>query len=181
MGKTLTEPAATPYAEALLLCDNKQVEEDLLKIIELLDTIKPLGDYFASPKVDTKTKKDFIKKIFEKQVSSTTLNFLLLLVDRRRIKILSSIIDKYLDLRSSESNEAEYTVTSVVPLNAEQQENLKTALKSLSGADKINLSTAQDPRILGGLVLKSGSQIIDLSINGELRSISNYLGSNFEL
>ena len=86
MGKTLTEPAATPYAEALLLCDNKQVEEDLLKIIELLDTIKPLGDYFASPKVDTKTKKDFIKKIFEKQVSSTTLNFLLLLVDRRRIK-----------------------------------------------------------------------------------------------
>ena len=43
MGKTLTEPAATPYAEALLLCDNKQVEEDLLKIIELLDTIKPLG------------------------------------------------------------------------------------------------------------------------------------------
>ena len=93
MGKTLTEPAATPYAEALLLCDNKQVEEDLLKIIELLDTIKPLGDYFASPKVDTKTKKDFIKKIFEKQVSSTTLNFLLLLVDRRRIKILSSIID----------------------------------------------------------------------------------------
>jgi len=40
MGKTLTEPAATPYAEALLLCDNKQVEEDLLKIIELLDTIK---------------------------------------------------------------------------------------------------------------------------------------------
>ena len=140
MGKTLTEPAATPYAEALLLCDNKQVEEDLLKIIELLDTIKPLGDYFASPKVDTKTKKDFIKKIFEKQVSSTTLNFLLLLVDRRRIKILSSIIDKYLDLRSSESNEAEYTVTSVVPLNAEQQENLKTALKSLSGADNINLS-----------------------------------------
>ena len=64
---------------------------------------------------------------------------------------------------------------------AQQQENLKTALKSLSGADKINLSTAQDPTILGGLVLKSGSQIIDLSINGELRSISNYLGSNFEL
>ena len=99
----------------------------------------------------------------------------------RRIKILSSIIDKYLDLRSSESNEAEYTVTSVVPLNAEQQENLKTALKSLSGADNINLSTTQDPTILGGLVLQSGSQIIDLSINGELRSISNYLGSNFEL
>ena len=32
MGKTLTEPAATPYAEALLLCDNKQVEEDLLTV-----------------------------------------------------------------------------------------------------------------------------------------------------
>ena len=63
----------------------------------------------------------------------------------------------------------------------DEQENLKTALKSLSGADKINLSTAQDPTILGGLVLQSGSQIIDLSINGELRSISNYLGSNFEL
>ena len=36
MGKTLTVPAATPYAEALLLSDNKQVEQDLLKFLNYL-------------------------------------------------------------------------------------------------------------------------------------------------
>ena len=128
MSKTLIVPAATPYAEALLLSGSDKVEQDMVKILDIFKEVEPLADYFASPRVDAKTKKEFTKKIFEKQVSSTTLNFLLLLVDRRRIKILSSIIDKYLDLRSNDNNEAEYTVTSVVPLNAEQQENLKMHL-----------------------------------------------------
>jgi F-type H+-transporting ATPase subunit delta len=73
-----------------------------------------------------------------------------------------------------------FEITSVVPLNVEQETNLIKELKSLSAANEVKLTIKQDPSILGGLLVQSGSQFIDLSINGELRSISNYLGSNFE-
>ena len=93
---------------------------------------------------------------------------------------MSSIVEKYLELRNNECNEVKFEITSVVPLNVEQETNLIKELKSLSAANDVKLTIKQDPSILGGLLVQSGSQFIDLSINGELRSISNYLGSNFE-
>ena len=105
MSKTLIVPAATPYAEALLLSGDEKVEKDMVKILDILKEVEPLEDYFVSPKISATTKKEFTKKIFEKQISSVSLNFLLLLIDRRRINILSSIIEKYLELRNNECNE----------------------------------------------------------------------------
>ena len=66
MSRTLIVPAATPYAEALLLSGEKSVENDMIKIVEILDEIEPLEDYFTSPKVDAITKKNFTKKILSK-------------------------------------------------------------------------------------------------------------------
>jgi F-type H+-transporting ATPase subunit delta len=180
MSKTLIVPAATPYAEALLLSGGDNVEKDMIKILDILKDVEPLEGYFLSPRVDAKTKKEFTKKIFEKQISSVSLNFLLLLIDRRRIGILSPIIEKYLELRNNECNEVNFEITSVVPLNSDQETNLINQLKSLSNAEVVKISVKQDPTILGGLLVQNGSQFIDLSINGELRNISSYLGSNFE-
>ena len=180
MGKTLTVPAATPYAEALLLSSEDKVEKDMIKILEILNEVEPLEEYFVSPNIDAKTKKEFVTKIFEKQISNVSLNFLLLLIDRRRINILSAIIEKYLELRNIEGNEAEFEITTVVPLSSEQETSLAKELKILSGANAVKLTIKQDPTILGGMLVQTGSKFIDLSINGELRNISNYLGSNFE-
>ena len=102
------------------------------------------------------------------------------MIDRKRINILSPIIEKYLELRNNECNEVNFEITSVVPLNSDQETNLINGLKSLSNAEVVKLTLKQDPSILGGLLVQNGSQFIDLSINGELKSISNYLGSNFE-
>jgi len=180
MSKTLMVPAATPYAEALLLSGNNTVEKDMIKIIEILNEVEPLENYLVSPRIDAVTKKKFLRKIFEKEISNISLNFLLLLIDRRRINILSSILEKYLELRNNECNEVNFEITSVVPLNIEQETNLINELKSLSGANEVKLVIKQDPTILGGLLVQNGSQFIDLSINGELKNISTYLGSNFE-
>ena len=44
MSRALIVPAATPYAEALLLSGEKSVENDMIKIVEILDEIEPLED-----------------------------------------------------------------------------------------------------------------------------------------
>ena len=129
MSRTLIVPAATPYAEALLLSGGREVEKDMVRILNILNEVESLGEYFASPKIGAKTKKEFTKKIFDKQISSSSLNFLLLLIDRRRINILSSIIEKYLELRNNECNEINFEVTSVIPLNSDQESNLIKELK----------------------------------------------------
>ena len=180
MSRAPIVPAATPYAEALLLSNEKNIENDMIKIVNFIEEIEPLEEYFASPKVNAEAKKKFTKELFNKQISEYSLNFLLLLIDRRRINILPDIIEKYLELRTAELNQVTFEVTSVVPLNVEQETNLINALKNLSDANDVKLEVTQDSTILGGLLIQNGSQFIDLSINGELKNISNYLGSNFE-
>jgi hypothetical protein len=59
MSKTLIVPAATPYAEALLMGSDSNVENDMVKILGLLEEIEPLEDYLVSPRVDAVTKKNF--------------------------------------------------------------------------------------------------------------------------
>ena len=69
MSKTLIVPAATPYAEALLLSGDEKVEKDMVKILDILKEVEPLEDYFVSPKISATTKKEFTKKIMNKQLT----------------------------------------------------------------------------------------------------------------
>jgi F0F1-type ATP synthase delta subunit len=57
MSKTLIVPAATPYAEALLLNSESMIEKDMIKILEILNEVEQLDDYFTSPRIDVDTKK----------------------------------------------------------------------------------------------------------------------------
>ena len=66
MSKTLIVPAATPYAEALLLNGDSAVEKDMIKILDVLNEVEQLENYFTSPKVDIGTKKKFCKENFRK-------------------------------------------------------------------------------------------------------------------
>jgi len=180
MSKTLMGQAATPYAEALLCNNELAVENDLIKIFEVLKTVAGLEDYLVSPLIDLTAKKNIIKNIFEGQISLFSLNFLFVLLDRRRINIFPAIIKKYLKLRYDKLNKVTFEITSVVLLNPEQNAKLIKELKSLFNADDIELTTKIDPTILGGLLIQNESQFIDLTIKGELRNLLNSLGSNFK-
>jgi F-type H+-transporting ATPase subunit delta len=181
MSKTFIVPAAIPYADALSNCSERNIEKDMKLIQNLLGELKTFENYLASPKITSKTKKEFIARNFGNKISKFSINFLYLLIDKRRINLLSSIVDKYLELKGYQRGELTVEVTSVIPLDTEQEKDLIKKLKNLYSMDEINLTIKQDPSILGGLLIKiRNSAVIDFSINGELRSISNYLGSNFE-
>lgn len=165
--------AATPYAEALLLSNELAVETDLIKIFEVLKAIAGLEDYLISPLIDLTVKKNIVKNIFEDQISLFSLNFLFVLLDRRRINIFPAIIKKYLKLRYDKLNKVTFEITSVIPLSSEQNFNLIKELKSLFNADDIELTTKIEPSILGGLLIQNESQFIDLTVKGDLRNFLN--------
>lgn len=103
-------------------------------------------------------------------VSGTTLNFLKLAAKNRRLAALPEMIKAYATLLSQSKGEIAGEVTSAEPLSAQQLSDLKAALKSSLGRD-VALVTRVDSAILGGLIVKVGSRMMDNSLKTKLQNL----------
>lgn len=98
-------------------------------------------------------------------------NMLGVLAANRRLDQIPAVIRAYSTLASDHRGEITAEVTSAHPLDDKQIEALKAQLKKRVGSD-VSVSTAVDSSILGGLVVKIGSQMIDSSIKTRLNTLS---------
>ena len=121
----LLNSVTTPYAEALLqvVNENSQTEEMVSEVKQLLELINDSLNWRRqlSSILETDAKKKIIIEIFSNKINSSLLNFLKLLADRQRIGILTSILDRFLEIYRENSNIALATVTSAVELTDEQK------------------------------------------------------------
>lgn len=98
-------------------------------------------------------------------------NMLGVLAANRRLDQIPAVIRAYSTLASDHRGEITAEVTSAHPLDDKQIDALKAQLKKRVGSD-VSVSTAVDSSILGGLVVKIGSQMIDSSIKTRLNTLS---------
>ena len=112
-----------------------------------------------------------LKPVLEKMgVHPLTLKFLLTLTAKRRLFALGNVIAAYGRLVSKLKGEVEAEVTSAHALTPAQTAELKTVLKSKLGREP-RLDARIDPTLLGGLVVKVGSRMIDSSLRTKLAGI----------
>jgi F-type H+-transporting ATPase subunit delta len=105
------------------------------------------------------------------KLDKLTSNFLGVLAQNRRLAELGSVIAAFEGLASAHRGEATADVTSAHKLDAGQVTALKKQLKAKVGRDvAVNLNV--DPQILGGLIVKIGSQMIDSSIKTRLNTLA---------
>jgi F-type H+-transporting ATPase subunit delta len=104
------------------------------------------------------------------EVSGFTANFLQLLVKNRRLFALSDIIAGFRRLLADHRGQMTADVVSAIPLTEAQTEELKASLKAKTGKD-IDLKLTVDPAILGGLIVRIGSRMVDTSIRSKLNSL----------
>jgi F-type H+-transporting ATPase subunit delta len=102
----------------------------------------------------------------------TTANFLGVLAQNRRLNQLPAIIRAFRLLAAQHRGETTAEVTSAHPLDDDQVDALKQQLRTRVGRD-VNVELAVDPSLLGGLVVKIGSQMIDSSIKTRLNSLAH--------
>jgi F-type H+-transporting ATPase subunit delta len=100
-----------------------------------------------------------------------TTKFLGVLADNRRLSQLPAVIRAYETLLSNHKGEVRAEVTSAHPLDSDQTAALQKNLRARVGRD-VALDAKVDPAILGGLVVKIGSQMIDSSIRTRLNSLA---------
>lgn len=176
-GSLLSSQIAEPYAQALMSVaqSSNQTEkfgEDLRSLLGLLENSQELRDFIINPVVQESKKKAVLQRIMEEEASPYLMNFLRLLVDKRRIFFLEAIAAQYLALLRKLNNTVLGEVTSATPLNEEQQQAVSDKVKVLTGAQAVELKTSVDPSLIGGVIIKVGSQVFDASLRGQLRRIS---------
>jgi F-type H+-transporting ATPase subunit delta len=104
------------------------------------------------------------------EASALTRRFILLLASKRRLFALADIIRAYNSLVAKQKGEMSAQVTSARLLSDNETAELKDILRSKLSRE-VQLETRVDPALLGGLIVKIGSRMIDSSLRTKLNGI----------
>jgi len=173
---------AAKYATAIFEIANDEknldgYDKDLGKVRADVFAVPEAVKFFQNPLVPQQAKKDLLTRAVGKEVSPTVMNFLMLLVDKKRIGVFNEIYDIFTNLKNKAQGVLIADVTSAFPLTKKQQDALTKKLTTLTGR-KIQIRPHKDSSILGGLILKIGDKRIDGSAAGRLRALKNSLTVN---
>lgn len=166
------------YATALfeLARDEKSIDAvkaDLDRFDALLGESADLKRLVRSPVFSADTQlKALIAVLDRAGITGIAANFLKVLTRNRRLFAITDVIRAFRALVANFKGEASADVTVAERLSDRNLDALKTALKSVTGKD-VALNVKVDPSIIGGLVVKLGSRMVDSSLRTKLNSIKH--------
>ena len=165
------------YATALfeLARDERQLEAVGASVATLKQALADSADFRELTTSPLIARDDAVKAVRAAaeamRLDPVTANFLGVLAQNRRLSQLGPVIRAFNMLAAHHRGETTAEVTSAHPLSDDQIGALKTNLKSRLGRD-VTVDLSVDPTILGGLVVKVGSQMIDGSIRTKLNTLA---------
>jgi F-type H+-transporting ATPase subunit delta len=173
---------AEPYARALMSVAQSndlldRFGEDVAGLLNLLANSEEMQRLLESPLVKADTKKTVLQQVLGEQVHLLMMNFLMVLVDRGRILFLTSICKQFQTLLRQLNQTVLAEVTAAIELNDEQREAVRQKVLGLTQARQVELETSIDPDLIGGVIIRVGSQVVDASLRGQLRRIGMRLTS----
>ncbi len=148
------------------------VGADLDRFQALIDESADLKRLIVSPVFTSEDQFKAISAIVEKAgITGLVANFLKVVAKNRRLFAVPGIVRSYRETAARHRGEIAAQVTTAHALNDAQLDELKAALKSVTGKD-VAVNVTVDPSILGGLIVKVGSRQIDTSFAQSSRALS---------
>jgi F-type H+-transporting ATPase subunit delta len=164
------------YASALfeLARDAKAVDAvkgDLDRFVALLAESPELERLVRSPVFSAEDQLRALTVILERAaITSFAVNFLKLVTTKRRLYAIRDMIKAFAALYARHKGEVMATVTVAEPLGDKQRRALEDALRGVT-TESVALTVTVDPAIIGGLIVKLGSRMVDASLKTKLNSI----------
>jgi len=161
------------YATALFgLADQQQaldeVAGDLIKLRQMIEESPDLSRLIRSPVLSREAQARAMAALTEKAaLSQTVRNFVAVVAQNRRLFALSGIIRGFLALVAERRGEVTAEVTAAQPLTDGQLSAINEQLNRAIGS-KVAVEVRVDPAIIGGLVVKVGSRMVDGSLRTKL-------------
>lgn len=151
----------------------KAVEADVAAIDAALADSGDLVNLINSPVYTRDEQGAAIAAIAKKmKLSPMVANALGLMAQKRRLFVLPQLMAALRGLIAEDKGEVTAEVTAAKAMNKAQQDKLAKALKATIGKD-VNINMAVDENLIGGLVVKVGSRMIDTSVRSKLDALQN--------
>jgi len=175
-GKTIVSGVAGRYATAVFELAREEktldkVEKDLAAIQALMDESADFRTLVQSPLISREDQEKAMMGILDRMnVQKTTRNFVGVVVRNGRLDTLPRMIAAYNQLLADERGEVTASVTSPRKLTQAQLKSVSDTLAQYAGRD-VKIEPHVDESLLGGLVVKLGSKMIDTSLKSKLEHL----------
>ncbi|XP_058225252.1 ATP synthase subunit O, mitochondrial-like [Rhododendron vialii] len=170
------------YASALYLSAVKanaleKVESELLDLVEASKRSPTFAQFMKDLTVPKVTRIKALTEICaQAKLSDITRNFLLILAENGRLRQMEIIAKRFTEATMAHRGEVKAIVTTVIPLPAEEEKELKETLQEILGqGKKVKLEQKIDSSILGGLVVEFSQKVFDMSIKTRARQMERFL------
>jgi F-type H+-transporting ATPase subunit delta len=175
--QTIVTGMAGRYATALyeLARENNatgEVSAALKTFRDMAHESADLRRLIRSPVIPAEAQVKALDAIFAKVgISGITASFLKLVASKRRLFAIESMIRDFEKLHDAERGVTRAEVTVAHPLSDEHTADLQRTLRDVTGGKEVEVTTHVDPGIIGGIVVKLGSRMVDGSVRTKLNSI----------
>lgn len=175
----LKESIAQRYSDALFSLATEQgvtekVSAELDGFVVVLARDREIDTFFLSPVVNREEKVRLLRSALESRVHELTLNFLILLIRKRRENIVPIVARQMHDLIDRQAGRKVAAISTPMALGRQQLDELSQRLSVVYDATIIP-ETKVAPELLGGIVVQVGDRYVDASVSGRLEELRRHL------
>lgn len=164
--------AAVSYGKVLF--ELNIPEESVRKTREILEAVPQLSDLFMNPTVAVKKKLAVIDRVFPEDMK----NFLKTVCKYHRMDLMDEIFAAYDRCRDEENKVLKAVLSCTVPPDEEQKKRMESFLCRKYSVNKAQIEVRYDADLLGGFILRAGSDEYDWSMKGRLDRLTQALGGH---
>ena len=171
---------ARPYAQAVYetASEKNKLKEwsEMLGLLETVVTDSQIKAVLGNPKMDAEALSDFILSVCGDALSEAGINLIKVLADARRLAFIPDLRELYEQLRTEAEGTAEVVVSSAYKLTKKQQATISAAMAKRLGR-KVEITNDIDDSLIGGIIIRAGDSVIDVSIKGRLKALTTQMTS----
>ena len=148
-----------------------EVSTDMADLGNMIDQSNDLNRLLRSPVIASEDQGKGMAAVLDKAGATKLIsNFVAVVAQNRRLFVLRDIVRDFRTLLSAHRGELVAEVTSAKSLNDEQLAKIKDQLTTSMKSD-VQVETAVDEKILGGIIVKIGSRMVDSSLRTKIQNL----------
>ena len=175
----MAELISTTYATALFdLCiEQNKVDEFMNDVSLIKEALKDNIQFFEllkTPRINIHEKKKIVDNVFANKISKEILNFIKILIDKRRVKYIIDIVNEFEKMAYNYKGIVKAKAYTSIQLNKSQIEKLEAKLSEQT-KKIVEIENIVDSSLLGGVMIKFNDVVIDGTLKGKLKNLENNL------
>lgn len=171
---------ARPYAKAAFATaqggNALQAWSEGLALLAALVQHEKVAAFLGAPSSSTAQQAQTLIELCGDSLDKSLQNFVLILAANRRLKLLPDVRILFEQLKADQERSVDVEVTSAFELDAEAESKLGAVLKQRLQRD-VKLSSKVDRSLIGGMVVRAGDLVIDASVRGKLKKLTETMNA----